>query len=140
MRSTLDSLWVLEKKYRNLLTKMTKSYRLTIAEWQLLIKINDGLETQEQFAAEFKVNLSTLSRQLNRLLVKRFIRKTATSSSKGRGQYIYTITEEGKRTIQMMRLTIADFEERLFARWSDEETALLKLLLNRLVQSMARLE
>lgn len=140
MRSSLDSLLVLEKKYHNILNKVAQQHGLTIAEWQLLIKISDGAQTQEQLAHITKLNISTLSRQLTRLETKKFVIKSPTAGKRGRGYFVYTETEKGKETMQEMETAIKTLEQRLFMRWSDEETKLLQVLLNRLVQSMKRFD
>lgn len=70
MRSCLDSLLVIQKQYYDALKKIVHNYGLTIAEWQLLIKIINGNQTQEKLAELTQLNVSTLSRQLSRLSAK----------------------------------------------------------------------
>lgn len=98
------------------------------------------MQTQEQLAHVTKLNISTLSRQLARLDAKKFITKTSTTGKRGRGYFTYSSTEKGKVTEQKMEIDLKQLEQKLFVRWSDEETALLQVLLNRLVQSMKRLD
>lgn len=140
MRSSLDSLLILERKYHNILANVAKQEDLTIAEWQLLIKINNGLQTQEQLAHTTKLNISTLSRQLARLDAKKFITKMSTNGTRGRGYFTYSGTEKGKEAVNKMQSALKNLEQKLFMRWSDEETTLLQVLLNRLVQSMKRFD
>ncbi|KRM88754.1 MarR family winged helix-turn-helix transcriptional regulator [Liquorilactobacillus vini] len=141
MRSCLDSLLVIQKQYSETLKKIVHKHDLTIAEWQLLIKIINGNQTQEKLAALTQLNVSTLSRQLSRLSAKRFIdHLTAGKSHGGRKKINYISTEKGKSAVQQLQVELKTFADQLFRHWSVEEQDMLQILLNRLSHSLERLD
>lgn len=116
-----------------------KKNGLTLAEWQLLLKIVDGASTQEKLAKMTQLNVSTLSRQLSKLLSKEFVVKKSQESQQGRRFFAYTSTFRGLDAIADMKKDIAQYSKQLFSHWSEEEQNLLQILLNRLSKSMERM-
>ncbi|MDN2452247.1 MarR family transcriptional regulator [Lactobacillus sp. UCMA15818] len=139
MKSCLDSLIDLQRQYREKLVALSQKNGLTLAEWQLLLKIVDGASTQEKLAKMTQLNVSTLSRQLSKLLSKEFVVKKSQESQQGRRFFAYTSTFRGLDAIADMKKDIAQYSKQLFSHWSEEEQNLLQILLNRLSKSMERM-
>ncbi|MFT9098354.1 MarR family winged helix-turn-helix transcriptional regulator [Liquorilactobacillus sp.] len=139
MKSCLDSLIDLQRQYREKLVALSQKNGLTLAEWQLLLKIVDGVSTQEKLAKMTQLNVSTLSRQLSKLLSKEFVVKKSQESQQGRRFFAYTSTFRGLDAIADMKKDIAQYSKQLFSHWSEEEQNLLQILLNRLSKSMERM-
>ena len=138
LKSCLDSLIDLQRQYREKLVALSQKNGLTIAEWQLLLKIVEGASTQEKLAKLTQLNVSTLSRQLAKLLSKEFVVKESQENEQGRRFFAYTSTFSGLDAIVAMKKDIAQYSEQLFSHWSEEEQNLLQILLNRLSKSMER--
>ncbi|MFT8883276.1 MAG: MarR family transcriptional regulator [Liquorilactobacillus hordei] len=139
MKSCLDSLIDLQRQYREKLVALSQKNGLTLAEWQLLLKIVDGISTQERLAKLTQLNVSTLSRQLAKLLSKEFITKESKENQQGRRFFAYTSTNNGLTAVTDMKKDIAQYRDQLFSHWSKEEQNLLQILLNRLSKSMERM-
>jgi DNA-binding MarR family transcriptional regulator len=142
MRSCLDSLMIVQKRYYSTLEKIVAQHNLTIAEWQLLLKVIDGNQTQEKLARLTSLNVSTLSRQLARLVAKEFVSRFAgeeTNRHGGRKKYNYVETNKGKTVVKQLQQDIKKFADNLFQHWSVDELSMLQILLNRLDRSMERL-
>lgn len=141
MRSCLDSLLVIQKQYQETLKKMVKNYGLTIAEWQLLVKIIKGNHTQESLAELTNLNVSTLSRQLAKLAAKQFVDclpDDASGYNGGRKKINYIETSKGKEAVKQLQEEVKAFAAKLFMHWSKEEQDMLQILLNRLSKSFER--
>ncbi|MCY9806861.1 MarR family winged helix-turn-helix transcriptional regulator [Lentilactobacillus senioris] len=138
MKDTLVVLRSAEKKYQRILLKLTKSVELTISEWQLLIKVIAGIQTQDQLAEASSLDISTLSRQLKSLVAKDMISKTAIGKDKR--QLVYQVTEKGSTANQKVEQLYQQLTVDIFNHWTDEEQQLLKILLNRLEQSINRIK
>lgn len=136
MKDSLIALRDIEKNYKSVLLAITKRSKLTIAEWQLLLQIEAGYRTQEQLSDATKLDTSTLSRQLKNLVTKEMLQKTPTGRDKR--QLVYSMSQAGKKAIMEIDTAFADLSTRIFDRWTDEENNLLRILLNRLDKSIAR--
>lgn len=136
MKESLVALRDIEKNYKSALVLITKHVNLTIAEWQLLINIIDGFDTQEKLSQETKLDTSTLSRQLKNLVKKEMLIKTPTGKDKR--QLVYSVSELGQNAATNINESFQKLSNMVFDRWTDEETNLLHILLNRLDKSMAR--
>jgi DNA-binding MarR family transcriptional regulator len=136
MKDSLIALRDIEKNYKSVLLAITKRSKLTIAEWQLLLQIEAGYRTQEQLSDATKLDTSTLSRQLKNLVTKEMLQKTPTGRDKR--QLVYSMSQAGKKAIIEIDTAFADLSTRIFDRWTDEENNLLRILLNRLDKSIAR--
>ncbi|RRG09730.1 MAG: MarR family transcriptional regulator [Lactobacillus sp.] len=136
MKDSLIALRDIEKNYKSVLLTITKRSKLTIAEWQLLLQIEAGYRTQEQLSDATKLDTSTLSRQLKNLVTKEMLQKTPTGRDKR--QLVYSMSQAGKKAIIEIDTAFADLSTRIFDRWTDEENNLLRILLNRLDKSIAR--
>lgn len=136
MKDSLIALRDIEKNYKSVLLAITKRSKLTIAEWQLLLQIEAGYRTQEQLSDATKLDTSTLSRQLKNLVTKEMLQKTPTGRDKR--QLVYSMSQAGKKAIIEIDAAFADLSTRIFDRWTDEENNLLRILLNRLDKSIAR--
>lgn len=136
MKDSLIALRDIEKNYKSVLLAITKRSKLTIAEWQLLLQIEAGYCTQEQLSDATKLDTSTLSRQLKNLVTKEMLQKTPTGRDKR--QLVYSMSQAGKKAIIEIDTAFADLSTRIFDRWTDEENNLLRILLNRLDKSIAR--
>jgi DNA-binding MarR family transcriptional regulator len=134
--NSLIALRDIEKNYKSVLLAITKRSKLTIAEWQLLLQIEAGYRTQEQLSDATKLDTSTLSRQLKNLVTKEMLQKTPTGRDKR--QLVYSMSQAGKKAIIEIDTAFADLSTRIFDRWTDEENNLLRILLNRLDKSIAR--
>lgn len=70
MKSSLTALAETAKLQTAILKQITKAQGITVAEWQLLIQLQAGANTQEKLAAAMQLDTSTLSRQLASLVKK----------------------------------------------------------------------
>ncbi|MFD1124531.1 MarR family winged helix-turn-helix transcriptional regulator [Lentilactobacillus raoultii] len=137
MKDILVALSSAAKNHRAKLMKITKAQNLTISEWKLLNYVINGQTTQEALSEVTKLDISTLSRQLKRLLVKEMLAKTAVGKDKR--QLIYSVTDKGTESSQRVQQEVEGFQEQVFSHWTNEEKNLLKILINRLEQSLDRI-
>lgn len=137
MKSSLEALRDSEKIQRAALMKITKHFNLTIAEWQLLGTMMLGFDTQDKLSAETGLDTSTLSRQLKSIYTKEFVDKVATG--RDRRQLVYSVLPKGVDTVNAINEQYQQLEATIFAKWSNEEINMLRILLNRLEKSMNRI-
>lgn len=137
MKSSLEALRDSEKIQRAALMKITKHFNLTIAEWQLLGTMMLGFDTQDKLSAETGLDTSTLSRQLKSIYTKEFVDKVATG--RDRRQLVYSVLPKGVDTVNAINEQYQQLENVIFAKWSNEEINMLRILLNRLEKSMSRI-
>lgn len=139
LKEPLDNLLDLQREYQRFVQRMAKNNQLTIAEWQLLQRIADGKNSQELLAEDLRLDTSTLSRQLSKLTTKAFVKisKVANQNNvKTRKSYQYHLSEIGQRVLSQMNTDFKEFGQKVFAQWTGEEKNFLKILINRLTQSM----
>lgn len=137
MKDILVALNAASKNHATQLLKITKQQGLTISEWKLLTQVIAGNATQETLATATKLDISTLSRQLKRLLTKEMLVKTAVGKDKR--QLIYKVTPTGSDADKRIEAQIMTLRDQIFNHWTDEEKNLLKILINRLEQSLDRI-
>lgn len=141
MKASLDVLLDVQKNYKQLLKKMTRIHTLTIAEWQLLQNVLDGNDTQTELVKKTKLDVSTLSRQLSKLVEKNLLSiKKMGEKPMARKKYLYQITDQGRTALNEMNDDFEKMSSELFSQWTNEEQNLLKILLNRLNTSFERIE
>ncbi|MHC9532656.1 MarR family winged helix-turn-helix transcriptional regulator [Dellaglioa sp. L3N] len=136
MKTSLENLLSIDKQYKMILQRLTKKNNLTISEWQLLKKISAKFNTQEKLALETDLDISTLSRQLKRLVEKEMLDKHSIGEDKR--QLIYTMTEVGVESSKAVDLGFTNLEATIFEKWPEDEQNLLRMLLNRLDKSLTR--
>jgi DNA-binding MarR family transcriptional regulator len=141
LKASLDVLLDVQKNYKQLLKKMTRIHTLTIAEWQLLQNVLDGNDTQTELVKKTKLDVSTLSRQLSKLVEKNLLSiKKMGEKPMARKKYLYQITDQGRTALDEMNADFEKMSSELFSQWTNEEQNLLKILLNRLNTSFERIE
>lgn len=141
MKASLEVLLDVQKNYKQLLKKMTRIHTLTIAEWQLLQNVLDGNDTQTELVKKTKLDVSTLSRQLSKLVEKNLLSiKKMGEKPMARKKYLYQITDQGRTALNEMNADFEKMSSELFSQWTNEEQNLLKILLNRLNTSFERIE
>lgn len=136
MKTSLENLLSIDKQYKVILQRLTKKNQLTISEWQLLKKISAKFNTQEKLAVETDLDISTLSRQLKRLVEKEMLDKHSIGDDKR--QLIYTMTEIGVESSKAVDKGFTELEATIFEKWPEDEQNLLRILLNRLDKSLMR--
>ena len=105
-----------------------------IRQWSV-----DGKNSQELLAEDLRLDTSTLSRQLSKLTTKAFVKiskVTNQNNVKTRKSYQYHLSEIGQRVLSQMNTDFKEFGQKVFAQWTGEEKNFLKILINRLTQSM----
>ncbi|MCF6515054.1 MarR family transcriptional regulator [Lactobacillus sp. S2-2] len=137
MIDILNSLRDSGKNYTRILKSIAKKENITISEWQLLIKINEEINTQEKLSKNMNLDASTLSRQLKNLFDKKLISKKAIGKDKR--QLIYTINEKGNKSFINITKNFDENKNKIFKQWSDEEIRLLEILMNRLNNSLNKI-
>lgn len=143
MKEPLDNLFDLQREYQRFVQKLAKQNKLTIAEWQLLQKIAEDKNSQEILAEEMQLDTSTLSRQLSKLTQKEYVLVNKVESQlnvKTRKSYQYRLSELGQNVLTKMNADFKEFGQKVFAQWSKEEKNFLKILINRLTQSMRQVK
>lgn len=136
MKSSLAALAASAKQQTSMLKKITKAQGVTVAEWQLLIQLQAGHDTQEKLATVMQLDTSTLSRQLASLVKKDCLSKQAVG--RDRRQLIYSVTPTGEQAVAAVNQAYADYETVVFDKWPQDEQNLLRILLNRLNKSIDR--
>ncbi|VDG30913.1 transcription regulator [Lactobacillus plantarum JDM1] [Lactiplantibacillus mudanjiangensis] len=136
MKSSLAALADTAKQQTTMLKKIAKAQGVTVAEWQLLLKLQAGFDTQEKLATEMQLDTSTLSRQLASLVKKEKLSKEAVG--RDRRQLIYTVTPLGENAAAVINADYEKFEASIFDKWPQDEQNLLRILLNRLNKSVER--
>lgn len=137
MKNSLTALREISKLQQQQLQTLTKGNNLTISEWQLLLSISNGFNKQETLSKKMELDTSTLSRQLKRLVEKEMVHKKAIGKDKR--QLVYTISDLGNKAIVDIGNNYTKIKDRIFEQWSDEEKKMLKILLNRLENSMKKI-
>ncbi|ASG78364.1 MULTISPECIES: MarR family winged helix-turn-helix transcriptional regulator [Lactiplantibacillus] len=137
MKSSLTALAETAKLQTASLKQLTKAQGVTVAEWQLLIQLNTGANTQEKLATAMQLDTSTLSRQLASLVKKEKLSKEAVG--RDRRQLVYTITPAGLTALNAINAAYEQFEADVFDKWPQDEQNLLRILLNRLNKSVSRI-
>lgn len=137
MKDILPALNSAAKNHKAQLFAITKATGLTISEWKLLDQVIDGHTTQEALSVTTQLDISTLSRQLKRLVEKDMLEKTAVGKDKR--QLIYNVTHKGIESSTYVKTKLNALTDRIFSHWTDEEKNLLKILINRLEQSLGRI-
>ncbi|MFB9770474.1 MarR family winged helix-turn-helix transcriptional regulator [Lactiplantibacillus modestisalitolerans] len=138
MKSSLAALAAAAKQQTAILKTMTKRQGITVAEWQLLLQLQAGADTQEKLAAVMQLDTSTLSRQLANLVKKECLDKQAVG--RDRRQLIYSMTATGEAALAQIGTDYQQFEAAVFDKWPQDEQNLLRILLNRLNKSVERVE
>lgn len=137
MKNSLTALREVSKLQQQQLQSLTKSNNLTISEWQLLLSISEGYDKQETLSKEMDLDTSTLSRQLKRLVEKKMVHKKAIGKDKR--QLVYDISDLGNMALKKIQISYTKLKNRIFEQWSEEEKNMLKILLNRLGNSMKKI-
>ncbi|GEP22747.1 MAG: MarR family transcriptional regulator [Lentilactobacillus diolivorans] len=137
MKDILVALNSAAKNHTTQLFKITKATGLTISEWKLLNQVIAGNKTQEVLSEITNLDISTLSRQLKRLVEKEMLKKTAIGKDKR--QLIYTVTQKGLDSSEYVSNQVKSLTELVFNHWTNEEKNLLKILINRLEKSLDRI-
>lgn len=136
MDDILENLSIAAKTLQNRTSKLTKQYRVTIAEWKLLRQIKQGVITQDAMAEAMQLDNSTLSRQLKNLTEKQFTSKTAVG--KDRRQLEYALTPSGEEALLHIDTDYEALTDAVFHYWPDDEQQMMKILLKRLARSIER--
>lgn len=136
MKTVLEALRDTEKQYKSILTRITKEQGVTIAEWQLLNHVSEGFDTQDKLSEETGLDNSTLSRQLSSLLKKELVSNIAVG--RDRRQLIYELTLKGSDVLTAVNQQHTHYEETIFKLWSAEEKSMVRILLNRLENSLSK--
>ncbi|GAY72982.1 MarR family winged helix-turn-helix transcriptional regulator [Lentilactobacillus kosonis] len=136
MKEILEGLIDSANAYTEKSVRIIRQGKLTMAEWRLLQQIIAGNNTQEKLSVATTLDISTLSRQLKRLLDKQMVDKVAIGVDKR--QLVYSANEEGVRVSRNLTKQLEELKTIIFERWTDEETRLLKILINRLNNSINR--
>ncbi|WP_047999696.1 MarR family winged helix-turn-helix transcriptional regulator [Lactiplantibacillus herbarum] len=136
MKSSLTALAGTAKQQTAVLKTITKAQGITVAEWQLLMQLQAGADTQEKLANAMQLDTSTLSRQLASLVKKERLDKTAIG--RDRRQLVYTVTSAGADAVTAINDDYQRFETEVFEKWPQDEQNLLRILLNRLNKSVAK--
>ncbi|MDR3190651.1 MAG: MarR family transcriptional regulator [Lactobacillaceae bacterium] len=136
MNTILDALRDTDKTYQQVLKKITKDANITIAEWQLLINVEAGLDTQDKLSKDMGLDNSTLSRQLGSLVQKDLAMHVAVGRDKR--QLIYELSNSGQRVLAQVNQQHAAYSDSVFKMWSDEEKSMIQILLKRLNKSLAK--
>ncbi|WP_027107234.1 MarR family winged helix-turn-helix transcriptional regulator [Ligilactobacillus ceti] len=140
MKDSLESLLDIQKIYQKKLQTLAKKHHLTISEWRILQQIQAGQNTQALLAAESDLDVSTLSRQIARLVNKGYldIEKLAAQQRYARRINAYHLNDLGATQLTNMNQDFQKLSQIIFSHWGDEEKNLLKILLNRLEKSLIR--
>lgn len=136
MEGILDNLGLAAKSLQTQTTKITKRYKVTIAEWRLLRQINKQVITQDAMAEALQLDTSTLSRQLKSLTNKELITKTAVG--KDRRQLEYALAPSGINVLQQINDDYDALIDAVFHYWPEDEQQMMKIMLNRLNRSLER--
>lgn len=136
MQSSLAALTATAKQQTAMLKQITKAQGVTVAEWQLLLQLQAGHDTQEKLAGVMQLDTSTLSRQLASLVKKEKLSKEAVG--RDRRQLIYHLTDAGEEAVRLINADYQRYEAAVFVKWPQDEQNLLRILLNRLNKSVDR--
>ena len=126
----------IEKKYMRILTKTAQNFGLTVSEWVLLGKIEEGKNTQSQLAKDLQLDVSTLSRQLKGLVTKGLLAKGSKTPEKN---FYYEISSAGQKTFKQMTNALEKLAQQLFSTWSAEDKKRLQELMLNLNQGIMKI-
>ncbi|RRG18203.1 MarR family transcriptional regulator [Weissella viridescens] len=138
MKTILNALQDANKTYQAELLQLAKTNQVTLAEWHLLDALAQGWDTQDKLAQAMKLDHSTLSRQLKALGNKGLVESEAIS--RDNRQLKYTLSENGTTVLATLTDQAQAYSKQIFSVWSEDEQQMMKILLNRLENSLAKNE
>lgn len=117
------------------LDRQLKKFGLSRGQMMYLMCIceNEG-DSQEQLAAELRINKGAVARAVQKFERDGFINRLP--SEKDRRQYRLFATEKTRRIYQAIRTIEADWEENVTRNLNAGERSLLVSLLDRLIEDM----
>ena len=117
------------------LDRQLKKFGLSRGQMMYLMCIceNEG-DSQEQLAAELRINKGAVARAVQKFERDGFINRLP--SEKDRRQYRLLATEKTRRIYQAIRTIEADWEENVTRNLNAGERSLLVSLLDRLIEDM----
>ncbi len=113
MKEIIDGLLDSANAYLEKSGKLVKQDNLTMSEWRLLQQIISGQDTQEKLANVTNLDISTLSRQLKRLVTKEMVTKVTIGPD--RRQLKYSVTERGNSINLRITAGLVDIKQRIFS-------------------------
>lgn len=136
MKEILNALHETDKDFQKILKEIMKDYKITIAEWHLLMKVDNEFDTQDQLSQTTGLDTSTLSRQLNALMKKKMIEHQVVGHD--HRHFIYQVTPLGAESLAKIKAQYQAIEQQIFSVWSEEEKSMLQILINRLDKSIQK--
>ena len=130
MDSLIQSLRIAADKYETNLQKLMKTNGLTIAEFRLIDLISQEFNTQDKLSEVTKLDTSTLSRQLKKIVEKEMVEKVPTGADKR--QLIYTVKDQGQIALKDVKTKEQKLIKSTLSDLSDTEVKKLTELLNKL--------
>ena len=108
----------------------------TLPRWLVLVSLKGNLHgTQRQIAEALGIEGPTLTHHLNRMERGGFI--TRVRDPDNRRAHVVALTDAGEREFRTLVRHVQAFDRQLRAGFSDEELAMLRQLLDRLVANAA---
>lgn len=130
MDSAIQILRTIADKYETDLQALMKTNGLTIAEFRLIDLISQEFDTQDKLSEETKLDTSTLSRQLKKIVEKDMVEKVPTGADKR--QLIYTVKDQGKKALKEIKTKEQKLNKSAMANLNENEIKKLAELLNKL--------
>lgn len=130
MDSAIQILRMIADKYETDLQALMKTNGLTIAEFRLIDLISQEFDTQDKLSEETKLDTSTLSRQLKKIVEKDMVEKVPTGADKR--QLIYTVKDQGKKALKEIKTKEQKLNKVALSNLSENEIKKLVELLNKL--------
>ncbi|MCA9766646.1 MAG: MarR family transcriptional regulator [Carnobacterium sp.] len=128
-RELVDQLDEFQKLYSTIEKTILKKNRLNTSSFSIMSQLTEQPLTLKQLTSLFSLDKSTLSRQVNQLVLKGFILKEAGTDKR---VFYLSTSKEAKQLMNAIQYEIEFYIYDLFALWPNDEKKLLLVLLGRM--------
>ncbi|KAF0426773.1 transcriptional regulator [Pediococcus acidilactici] len=133
MKASLTALEEIAHIRNSYLKKYCSEMAGTIADWKMVNYVNDARLTTLNLVELSGLDKSTVSRQLKHAAQHNFLQKHSNDSDQRKSTF--TITDKGSTLKSYVNQQMAKFDQRLFDNWSEEESAMFQILINRVLKN-----
>ena len=120
----------------NFLKKICHANEGTVADWKIINSINAEITNLKQIKLQNPKDLTTLSRQVKNLVEKGFLLKR--ESELDHRSYIFKVARKGVIFRDNVNKALAEFDQKLFENWTNEEQGMFNILINRVLKNMIK--
>lgn len=133
MQASLTALEQIAHIRNNYLKKYCHEMTGTVADWKMVNYVNDARLTTLNLVELSGLDKSTVSRQLKHAIQHNFLQKQSNEIDQRKSTFM--ITDKGDTLRTYVNQKMAEFDRHLFDNWSEEESAMFQILINRVLKN-----